>query len=493
MGQPVAFTASATDEDEPAQRLTFSLDAGAPTGASLDAETGAFAWLPTDAGSYSLSVRVTDDGSPALSDTEQIVVNVTEAPNSAPILSAIGDRTVDEQTALTFKALATDTDTAQTLTFSLGPGAPDGARIGAATGEFAWTPTEAQGPGTFSVTVIVSDNGSTVLSDSETFSVTVNEVNLPPSLAPIADRTVTGGQSVSFTASATDPDRPVQPLAFSLEAGAPTGATIDRTTGAFNWTPTSAGTFPIAMRVSDSASPARSDTKSFSVTVRKAPVLSGPVTSTGDFSLTWTYAWGSGLASNADGYQLEESTASATSGFVRILNTASQTSADRQSPKTFGAIRPPGTCWYRVRAYELGTFSGWSDVWQVRVTVEPRRITLINTVSPSLNLDQIVQVKVSTSGNFGRADLLTADQALGCMDLPGASIDPQESRAFDISIGSDYQVFIGIGVWDPCDSGPGWFKRRFFTDPDFNVWYVWTIVKVTGHSGGDWRWRIGGS
>ncbi len=45
---------------------------------------------------------------------------------------------------------------AQTLTFSL-PIAPPGAAIGPATGVFTWTPGEVDGPGTYAVTVRVTD------------------------------------------------------------------------------------------------------------------------------------------------------------------------------------------------------------------------------------------------------------------------------------------------------------------------------------------------
>ena len=42
---------------------------------------------------------VTDDGTPNLSDSETITVTVNEV-NVAPVLDAVGDQTVDEQTLL---------------------------------------------------------------------------------------------------------------------------------------------------------------------------------------------------------------------------------------------------------------------------------------------------------------------------------------------------------------------------------------------------------
>jgi Ca2+-binding RTX toxin-like protein len=117
------------------------------------------------------------DGS--ASDEETVTLTVNEV-NEAPVLGIIGNKTVDELTKLTFTATATDVDIpANTLTYSL-VGAPAGASIDSATGVFTWTPTEEQGPGSFSFNVVVTDNGMPTLSDSETITVTVNEVNGGP-------------------------------------------------------------------------------------------------------------------------------------------------------------------------------------------------------------------------------------------------------------------------------------------------------------------------
>jgi hypothetical protein len=95
--------------------------------------------------------------------------------NQEPVLAAIGDKTVEERSALNFTATASDPDVPEnTLTFSL-EGAPTGASIDSATGAFSWTPTEDQGPGQYTFTVKVCDNGTPVLCDTELITVTVNE------------------------------------------------------------------------------------------------------------------------------------------------------------------------------------------------------------------------------------------------------------------------------------------------------------------------------
>ncbi len=99
-----------------------------------------------------------------------------------PVLDPVGDQTVDEQTLLTFTATASDPDVpVDTLTFSLS-GEPAGALIDPNTGVFTWTPTEAQGPNSYTFDVIVTDDGTPRLIDSETITVTVNEVNVAPVL-----------------------------------------------------------------------------------------------------------------------------------------------------------------------------------------------------------------------------------------------------------------------------------------------------------------------
>ena len=118
-------------------------------------------------------------------------------------------------------------------------------------------------------------------------------------------------------------------------------------------------------------------------------------------------------------------------------------------------------------------------------------------MSEGLNIHEVVQVKIiAPNTTFTRDDRLTDDPAQ-CLTLPGQSIPAGGDGTFAITIGDAYWVFIGIGIWDLdnffCPSSSPWFKRRFFTDLDFNTWYVWTEVHVTGHSSGTWDWTIGGS
>src|SRR5205085_1692129 len=123
---PLSFTAIATDPDSPGQVLTYSLDAGAPNGASINPATGLFSWIPSEGQGPSLNlvtIRVTDNGTPPLSDFETINITVQEL-TTLPVLTPIGNKTVTEGSLLTFTASASDADVpAQTLKFTLDAGA----------------------------------------------------------------------------------------------------------------------------------------------------------------------------------------------------------------------------------------------------------------------------------------------------------------------------------------------------------------------------------
>jgi hypothetical protein len=342
-GSQLSFTAVATDTNVPAQTLTFSLDPVAPLGASMQSTSGLFTWTPAEdqgPGVYPLTIRVTDNGSPSMSATQRINITVNEV-NNAPILAPILSRTVNEGTAMTVTNSATDSDTpAQTLTFSIDAGAPAGVTINPATGLLSWTPNEAQGPGTYSIVVRVTDNGVPPLSNTRTLSVTVNEVNSPPQLSFQNDWTVTAGDLLGFSATATDSDLPAQIMSFAIDPGAPPGAAIDAASGAFTWTPTEtdAGTNTLTLRVTDNGSPANSTPGLLRVVV--LPALRATIGRSGEavsitFNTTsgrtyrvmykdnltdseWTQL-GDDQVANSDSLTLPDTLSSSTQRFYRIV------------------------------------------------------------------------------------------------------------------------------------------------------------------------------
>jgi hypothetical protein len=144
--------------------------------------------------------------------------------------------------------------------------------------------------GTTNVTIIATAG---LIGHTKTIVLTLNAVtlpNTPPTLAPITNQTVNVGQTVAFTASATDTDSPPQTLTFALLAGA-TNATLNTNSGAFSFRPlvTQANsTNNFTLKVSDNGTPSMSATQSFTVTANPLtqPGLNNISAAGGQFSFS---------------------------------------------------------------------------------------------------------------------------------------------------------------------------------------------------------------
>lgn len=204
------------------------------------------------------------------------VVDPNPPANQAPVLSAIGNQTVNENQSLVIIANATDPDLT-TPSISASP-LPTGASFfdnGNGSAQLSWTPGYNQS-GDYFVTFIASDG---TLSDTEIVKITVNNVNRPPVLNSIGAKFVAEGANLNFAASGTDPDGGA--LTYSASP-LPTGATMNPTSGVFDWTPgfNQANTYDVLFIVSDGAL-ADSETVTITVTnTNRPPVLTaiGPKT-----------------------------------------------------------------------------------------------------------------------------------------------------------------------------------------------------------------------
>ena len=109
-----------------ANTLTYTTGA-LPAGATFVG--GVFSWTPTfaQAGSYpGVTFTATDNGTPNLAASETITITVTNT-NRAPVLAAIGNKTVAENATLTITPSASDAD-GDTLTYTTGA-LPAGATV----------------------------------------------------------------------------------------------------------------------------------------------------------------------------------------------------------------------------------------------------------------------------------------------------------------------------------------------------------------------------
>ena len=189
--------------------------------------------------------------------------------NTPPTLSLGADQIVDEGQTVWIDSTATDANAGQTLTFTL-LSAPLNARIQSATGLITWPTGETDGPGTNLFVARVTDNGLPSLSATASVTVVVREVNQPPILAPLANRTINEGFTLLLTSIATDLDLPPNKLRFTFGPNAPAGATLDATSGLFHWRPTETqgpSTNAFWIVVSDNGVPVLGATQQFAVVV----------------------------------------------------------------------------------------------------------------------------------------------------------------------------------------------------------------------------------
>jgi len=196
-----------------------------PNGAVF--ENGVFRWTPSYdfTAQGSAKVRqvtfIADDS--RLSSSETVTIRVFNS-NRGPILAPIGDKEVGEDAELSFTISATDADGDQIeySAYSL----PRGAVFENAT--FFWKPDYDQA-GIYHVRFTARD---ALAKDLASVRIQVNNTNRPPVLAPIADKEVSENAELSFTLSATDPDRDqIEYVAYNL----PRGAEFEN--GTFFWRP----------------------------------------------------------------------------------------------------------------------------------------------------------------------------------------------------------------------------------------------------------------
>ncbi len=146
-----------------------------------------------------------------------------------------------------------------------------------ADGLIQWTPTAAQ-IGVQNVTIQVRDKAGAAATQS--FPVTVAELNRPPQIISTPSGKATEGESYLYQVVGSDPNQG-DTLTFSLEL-APAGMSIDSATGLIQWTPTESqiGSAAVRVRVTDAGG--LSSTQSFAITVqnRNDPprIVSSPVT-----------------------------------------------------------------------------------------------------------------------------------------------------------------------------------------------------------------------
>jgi hypothetical protein len=264
--------------------LTYSLSTY-PSGMTIDSATGLITWTPTNSQVGANNVYILISDGKGGTDTQSFMITVANA-NDAPTIISSPITTATEDQLYGYDVDATDVDVGDTLTYSL-TAYPTGMMIDANQGVISWTPTNAQvGPNP--VTVVVSDENGGV--DTQLFTITVSNVNDPPTIISVPIATATEDAQYTYDVEATDVDVGGT-LSFSLTTK-PSGMTIDIVTGLILWTPINGqvGSNNVVVLVLDGNG--GTDTQSFTINVANMndppTITSTPITTATDDAL-YTY------------------------------------------------------------------------------------------------------------------------------------------------------------------------------------------------------------
>ncbi|MBM7557075.1 fibronectin type III domain-containing protein [Halanaerobacter jeridensis] len=221
--------------------------------------------------------------------------------NQQPYLE-VADQTVDEDSELQFTVNAEDPDGDSLTELSIS-NKPSGASFDPnsdnSSGTFTWTPTYEQS-GSYDVTFAVESSNGGV--NSETITITVNNVNRVPSIDSITNvssgsATITEGKELSLAVNATDEDG--DSISYSISGS--DANKFSQSGNTFTWTPpiddySSDNTFNVTLEVSDGTD---TTTKDVTITVdddTTAPEVgsSGTITTSNEtvssVDLSWTKA-----------------------------------------------------------------------------------------------------------------------------------------------------------------------------------------------------------
>ncbi len=246
--EDIAYQYDVDATDEEGVSLVYSLTT-APSGMTIDSGSGEINWTPTEGtDSESVVVSVTD-GTTAV--TQSFTITVT-AVNDQPVITSTTETSATEDALYQYQVTSSDSE-GTALSYSLTT-SPTGMTIDATSGLINWTPDE--GVLSEAVTVQVSDG---VLTDTQSFTITVTPVNDGVVVSQPDAQTVTELSEWTLTLSVSDVDDENNgtDISFELLSSPSSSLSLSDMTvsnmGVLSWVPgqLSEGDYAIVVRVFD--------------------------------------------------------------------------------------------------------------------------------------------------------------------------------------------------------------------------------------------------
>lgn len=248
VGVPYSASIGATGGITP---YSCTITGALPAGLSLSGCT--VSGTPTTAGSSPITVKVTDSGSPAqnASQNETIVI----APAALTITSTLANGTV----GVAYSSTITASDGTPPYSCSITGTLPAGLSLSGCV--LSGTPTAA---GSSPVTVKVTDSGSPVQNATQN-----NTIVISPAPLAITGTLPNGTVGVVYSGTITASGG-TTPYACSITGTLPAGLSLSGCT--VSGTPTTAGSSPITVNVTDAGTPAQNASQNETIVINPAPL-----------------------------------------------------------------------------------------------------------------------------------------------------------------------------------------------------------------------------
>ena len=182
-----------------------------PDWLSFDEDTRTFSGKPRKAhvGEYDIQVTVSDGS--AASKRGQFTITVVLPQNQPPVAPELSDQTASEDVAFSYAVPEFDDPDDDTVTYAAsiddGGSLPAWLIFNATSRTLSGTPLEANTPASHTIRITATDGATPPLSSSATFTLTVAEVNDPPSAPEVSDQTAVVSRAFSYTiAAVSDPE-----------------------------------------------------------------------------------------------------------------------------------------------------------------------------------------------------------------------------------------------------------------------------------------------
>jgi hypothetical protein len=364
-----------------------------PPGLYLNRETGAITGTPTQAGTFTTTLRVRD----AQYITRDIPISITIDPYTAPSLSGTLDEYATKGVAYSDGLDVADGTAPYVWSISSGT-LPTGISINSSTGVISGTPSDTSYTDR-ALTVRVTDALGSVVQYS--FTLKYANTLAYPNTYPA------GFVSGAYDYTPASPGGHA-PLVFAVITGAlPPGLSFDTTNGRLFGTPTTMGGYGLTLRVTDAAGNVSTITPTLTINAAYTPIsITGSVTGN---SVNIEKASGSHTFSpNYAAVSVANGTGSYTYSWARLSGSTALSPASPTSFNTgFGGTVAPGasaSAVFRLTVSD-GTTSATLDV---TITINNTYVAVNLTGSPSLYAMRAQAYSSGFTRNNGKAPYVFA-------------------------------------------------------------------------------------